>query len=97
MNEIQAKERIAMLLTIAQDSESGHKDLADAGAEAIKALHTRIRLRQELQRLEQEVNRCYALANENALYRLEKEEIRWRARADAFRDLVGIVKGVLGG
>lgn len=99
MNEAEAKYRIVMLVSIAEEhiGGDGFKDLDTAGVEAIKALNTRIKIKQELIKMEQEVNRCYDLASENSLYRLDREEIRWRARADAFRDAVEIVKGVLGG
>lgn len=95
MNETQAKERIAMLLLIAQSE--GYKNLADAGAEAIKALDVKKKLRQEIQKLEQEAGRCYAVANENALYRLDATANVWTARANAIRDCIGVVKDVLGG
>ena len=47
--------------------------------------------------MKQEIERCYDLAKDNALYKLDREEIRWRARADTFWDCVEIIKGIMGG
>lgn len=99
MAEDEAVSCIVRLVSIAEEYVGGEdfKELDAAGVTAIKALNAQIKLKQELIKMKQEIERCYDLAKDNALYKLDREEIRWRARADTFWDCVEIIKGIMGG
>lgn len=64
--------------------------------EAIKALETQEKLKEELAKMEEEVKKCYNNANDCERGGLKITQRAWTARAHAFRDCIDILKKIMG-
>jgi hypothetical protein len=97
--ELDHGRNLAMMLQIVQhnvDNQSADV-YAESCAVSIRSINVISAIKTEMVKMDEEIRRCYEIADQNSIYGLKREAATWNARAQAFRDCLEILKKHIGG